>query len=393
MRRQYFVTGLALAISLGLLASTAHGGANPKIPAYGYGTIVPSPNPAVVSENTHITVAVENDGDATATNVMVKLSFNDWGVTFQGWQEIGTVALSSLTAGGTGMTAYDKTFTNRAHTCLEALIVGASENTNLDDDRGQINLEVVNAGEDFSYDVPVRNEGAAPIIVDVAGNCDTGGRPIPCHAEAQDNVAIAPGIEMRVPVEVEFAPGTPRGTEVVIDVEGALDGAAPGDANARNHVRMVVRHETAKGLKQDIVANLQALIGTLGSPKAEKDLAKAIKSIQASIESSSWISDFSVAKAGGGSGVFSKEAKAVKSLEKLSIALDIAGLAPERVVVEAARAALVDADRILAQSAISEASGDAAAEAELELGDKAREAGDALGAIAHYKLAWKLARS
>jgi hypothetical protein len=62
--------------------------ADPGFSFYGYGVIAPVPNPAIVDENTHITVTVSNTGADTATNVSVKLSFNDWGVTFQGWQEI-----------------------------------------------------------------------------------------------------------------------------------------------------------------------------------------------------------------------------------------------------------------------------------------------------------------
>lgn len=81
----------------------------------------------------------------------MKLSYNDWGVTYQGWQEIDVVAIPSIPAGGTAEAEFDHVFENRAHTCLEALIVSADEDTGPNNDRCQINMEVIHAGESFGY--------------------------------------------------------------------------------------------------------------------------------------------------------------------------------------------------------------------------------------------------
>lgn len=71
-----------------------------------------------------------------------------------------------LCAGLTATATFNYVFQNRTHTCLEALIVGADENTDPNDDRGQINLEVVNAGETFSYGVPIANNGGAQVFAE-----------------------------------------------------------------------------------------------------------------------------------------------------------------------------------------------------------------------------------
>jgi hypothetical protein len=88
-----------------------------------------------------------------------------------GWQEISTVLIPSIPAGGTATAEADYVFQHRTHTCLEALIVGSDQNDDPNDDRGQINLEVINASETFSYAVPVRNDGNQPLQLLLLGHC------------------------------------------------------------------------------------------------------------------------------------------------------------------------------------------------------------------------------
>ena len=199
------------------LMTTASAGADPAFAFYGYGEIVPDPNPAIANEITHITVTVSNRGSDPATNVQVKLSFNDWGVTFQGWQEIGVVTIPSIPANdgtndGTAEAEFDYVFENRAHTCLEAVIVSADQNTDPNNDRGQINMEVVHAGESFEYYVPIVNNGREGLLLQVHGECahqdpagTVAGR---CHVEVEDDgrVWVPAGGEVLIPVQVEFFP-------------------------------------------------------------------------------------------------------------------------------------------------------------------------------------------
>lgn len=379
-----FVAGVAVLALSGMTATKAMAGANPFMEFYGYGKIVPVPNPAIVNETTAITVTVDNNGDAAATNVQVQLSYNDWGVTFFGWQQIGTATIPSIPASGNANAPFNYVFTNAAHTCLEALITGADQNTDTNDDRGQINMEVVNAGSSFSYDVPVRNEGAAPIVVDIGGNCDNAGLPmVECRHPVKPGQPLAPGEEVRVPVEVDFPPGTPRGTEVIADVT-AEDPSHPGDSNYKNHVRFVVRYETAKGLKQDAIAALNAI--ALTDPKIDKLRLKAIEKIQKSLDSTAWTDDSTVA-AMGGAAIMGAELGATRKLTKAASKLT----GSDRGSVEDVIAALVDAERILAGSAITAAGGDAEAEVELTEGDVYREAGDGVRAVKQYRKAWKFA--
>ncbi len=64
--------------------------ANPRIDGYGYQAITVNPNPAVVYQNTHIDVSIGNSGANNAFGITVDLAFNDWGLSFNGWQPIGS---------------------------------------------------------------------------------------------------------------------------------------------------------------------------------------------------------------------------------------------------------------------------------------------------------------
>lgn len=57
---------------------------------YGYQAITVNPNPAIVYQNTHIDVKIGNSGANNAFGITVDLAFNDWGLSFNGWQPIGS---------------------------------------------------------------------------------------------------------------------------------------------------------------------------------------------------------------------------------------------------------------------------------------------------------------
>ena len=255
-------TGDVACLQFGLTL-TALAGADPAFSFYGYKKIVPDPNPAITNENTHITVTVTNRGDQPATNVRVKLSYNDWGVTFQGWQEIDEVTISSIPANnGTADAEFDYVFENRAQ-CLEALIVSADGNIDLNNDRGQINMEVVNAGDSFDYNVPIVNNGDEDIrvgvVVWVDGRCphDNPAGTVNDRCRPVEEVVPAGG-EVFVPVHVEFPVDTPRDMPIEIEVL-AFDFDDPFNSATMNHVRFQVFYNTPRGLMEDCLAELDAL--------------------------------------------------------------------------------------------------------------------------------------
>ncbi len=134
--------------------------------------ITVNPNPAVTYANTHIDVEIENNGANAASGIHVLLSYNDWGLSFNGWQPIDTEVVStSLQPATSAVVGFDHVFLGAAHTCLQAKItqVDAGGNTIISDDSAQLNLEVINVhGDgkgDASFAVPLRNDGNKPIEV------------------------------------------------------------------------------------------------------------------------------------------------------------------------------------------------------------------------------------
>jgi hypothetical protein len=363
-------------------AAAAHAGANPGLPFYGYGAIVSEPAYPVVGENAHITVTVSNNGDTAATNVQVRLSFNDWGVTFFGWQEIGTVTIPSIAAGGTADAEFDYVFENRAHTCLEALIVGADDNTSVDDDRGQINLEVINTGETFDYWVPIVNNGDQPLVLELMECIEradgTVGDPNgACRPPMERIPPLAPGEEHLFPVHIEnIAPG-----EEIVYILEAVDVANP---NHRNHIRLEIRGSTARGLKT-MARGMLAAVADGKSGGVRGKLNSAIRNLDNALASGKWDGDNGVKKAGGES-VFAAELAAINTL--LGVLDD--GLTPaDSDAINEAILKLVDADRILAASATP---GNAGADLLISDGDDQRLAGDYHAAVSSYKHAWKAAQ-
>lgn len=394
---KHSLTGLVFGLGLALSPLASFAGANPSLPFYGGGTITVTPHYPIVGESTHLEVVVKNTGDAPATNVKVRISFNDWGVTFNGWQEIATVALASIPAGGSATATADHVFTNPAHTCVEALVTAADEDSDPADNRSQINLEVIHAGDSFTYGVPLRNEGDVPLKVDLRGGCDerdpansAAAAVVPekrrCEVVARDGVVIEPGQEIRVPVAIDLA-GLPPGAKldyllVAVDQFGN-----------RNHVVVQVTHATAKGLKIEAAAMANRLAGEMPTRALRQRMENVAKHIEQSLRIRRWLNENEVS-AHGGSAVFAQEMAAVaQATSLLGARLPVA----VKNQINAILLKLTDADRILASHAIAAAGEDLdedlmvdAAEL-LGAGDQARETGRYARAIETYRRAWHLA--
>mmetsp|Transcript_27225 Transcript_27225/g.55571 ORF Transcript_27225/g.55571 Transcript_27225/m.55571 type:complete len:432 (-) Transcript_27225:57-1352(-) len=192
----FLTLGVLPAISLGSV-----GDSNPKIPFYGYGAIVANPSSPIAGQATTVTVTVQNDGTSKALDVAVTLSFNDWGASFFGWQEIGTQVVD-VEGGGEVTLSFTHVFLNRAHTCLEAKITdwnAAAGNTATNDDRGQINLEVLQCDGDCGFSVPIMNGGEKEIVVDnlqiLCRRERKEGDPVVCNGLDDDCDGICDGLD------------------------------------------------------------------------------------------------------------------------------------------------------------------------------------------------------
>ncbi len=379
-RNTGLLAGLA-AIALSALPSVAHAQANPAIPFYGYGAIVANPSFPIAGENAVITVTVGNPGSSAATNVQVKLSFNDWGVTFFGWQEIGTQTIASIPAGGTATATFNFVFQNRAHTCLEALIVGADENSDPNDDRGQINLEVIHAGETFSYGVPVVNNGDAPLDLlvhvrdlDARDDGTPGGELRDLHLE--------PGEEAIIPIELDlsgFGDGSVR--QILVDV---FD---PANPQTREHVLLAVVKTSAQLEKRFWLDELSALAPTLPRGSVANRYRNALKHLEAALNPRLWVDGNHVVR-GAGVQVFAREGFFDFAMTAILPELP----RPVRLRVAEALRSLVDCDRILAQTAANEMALLLPAVQKLMAeADEARRAGDYGRAIHLYQKVWQAA--
>lgn len=361
----------------------AFAGANPSI-SWNYGTITATPQYPIVGEPAHIAVIVNNTGDTPATNVRVKISFNDWGVTFQGWQEITTITVASIPAGGNATVETDYAFQNRTHTCLEALIVGADEDTDPNDDRGQINLEIINAGETFSYNVPVVNNGDHPLNLLVVGACkgrqpgtDGALPPGPCKEDAKQ-VNLAPGEELLVPIEIDlhdFAVGQPLDFQL-----DAYDMGAGGDAflpKNHNHVLIHIIRQTARNLEMDARNQAAAIAAAQSNKQLQKKIADVVKDIEKAL-SGDWLDDNHV-KRGGGASVF---AHTMDAVQRIMAALDAGISREDKIALDALARNLTDAARILAKANNGNP-------IDIAAGDDNRAAGEYKGAVNTYKHAWQ----
>lgn len=364
-------------------------GANPNIPFYGSGGVITAtPAYPIVGENTHIAVTVGNNGSQAAANVRVKISFNDWGVTFSGWQEIGTITIPTIPAGGSALAEIDYVFQQRTHTCLEALIVGADQNDDPNDDRGQINLEVINAGETFSYWVPIVNNGDAPLDLLLMGHCKgadgTADQAQVRCKEDVDRVHLEPGDEILVPIELDLADVLP-GQEVVFVLDafdlGAADPFAPAN---HNHVELRIVRETARHLKKTGLTALNGMAPQVADRALRNRIEQTAKHIQQALTDAWWTDDNHLAN--DAAQVFAQEQAAVNHLVHL---LETDLPLPVKTALNQIALQLTDADRILAETANRAAGG--VAQDLINDGDAHRMAGDYSEAVNSYKHAWQMA--
>ena len=121
-----------------------------------------------------------------------------------------------------------------------------------------------------------------------------------------------------------------------------------------------------------------------GDSNTDKKINSALEHLNHSLNPKFWNHD-GIHLTKDGKGVFEEEKKAVRSLEEI---------VPRGLVIDAITA-LVDVDRTLATTAISEstkkASDIAKANQEIAKGDADRDIGKYEEAINHYKNAWDLA--
>lgn len=379
---------LALAVLTGAETRSASAQANPKFLNYGWGQIIANPHYPIVGETATISATVANDGDAPATNVQVKLSFNDWGVTFMGWQQMGTTqTIPIIPPGGSATVSVTHVFQNRTHTCVEAVIVAADQDADPNDDRGQINLEVVNAGENFSYDVPVVNNGQGALDAGVQG-----------HVVLRDAQGQPGGV--RIPVDVvphqlHLEPGEVGFVRVALDLASLppgplmlmVEAVDQNDPNARNNVVFDIRRTTAYQLKRDALAALQAIRPNLPTVAQRNKVGNAITQVQKSMDLRLWKpgDENRLARSNAAHSVFAHEANAAHILSGL-LGEDI-GLNAKVAIDEVIRG-LCDADRILAETAIADAAGHPAAAIIRQQADDARENGGYPDAMRKYGLAW-----
>lgn len=140
---------------------------------------------------------------------------------------------------------------------------------------------------------------------------------------------------------------------------------------------------TPNQVKQQVLADLQALLPSLAKPASDK-VKSAITHIQKSLDPKYWVDGLHLTK--DGKPVFDEEKKAVHDLEDVN---------PPIAAVSAAINALVADDRALATVAIAESTKKPSdiqkANDEIAKGDADRNAGKFEEAVGHYKNAWDLA--
>lgn len=379
---------LALAVLTGAETRSASAQANPKLKDYGWGQIVANPHYPIVGETATISATITNDGVAPATNVQVKLSFNDWGVTFMGWQQMGTIqTIPVIPPGGSATVSVTNVFQNRTHTCIEALIVAADQNDDINDDRGQINLEVVNSGETFSYDVPVVNNGQNPLNAGVHGNLilgDAQGQPggvrIPVDV-VPNQLVLQPGETGLVRVALNLSALPPGPLMLMVE---AVD---QNDPNARNNVVFAIRRTTAYQLHRDALAALAAIQPNMPTVGLRNKVGTAMSLVQKTMDVRLWKpgDENRLARSNSAHSVFVQGAAAAQILEGLlgeAIGLNA------KVAIDEVIRGLCDADRILTETAIADAAGHPAASVIRQQADDSRENGLYSDAMRKYGLAW-----
>jgi hypothetical protein len=364
-----------------LTAASAHptqAGANPGL-RWGAGAITAAPHYPIPGELTRIAVIVTNTGDAPASNVQVKLSHSDWGLSLQGWQEIKTIAVPSIPAGGEVTVQTDFDFQSRTHSCLEARIVGADQNADPNDDRSQLNLETMHAGEKFAWRVPLTNKGEKPLSLQVVASCKgKDGKPFPAnYQEESRKVDLGPGDEYLHPVAIDLSE-LPVGQTVDFELNAYDLGA--GDKSRlpqnRNHVVIRIMRASAKQLQQSARDRTAALAASIADKGAKKKLEEAVSDLNKAL-SGNWVGENQIKK--GGPNIF---ASAESAVHRIMSAQEGEASREQKMALDAIARDLTDSARMLALGNNGNAS-------DIAAGDDVRAAGEYKGAINTYRRAWK----
>ena len=166
-----------------------------------------------------------------------------------------------------------------------------------------------------------------------------------------------------------------------------IEAVDQADLNARNNVIFDIRRTTALQLKRNALAALQVLQPNLPKVVQRNKVANAIGHVQKSMDPRLWNpgDENRLARTNSAHSVFVQEAAAVHILEGLlseNIGLN------RKVLIDEIIRGLCDADRILAESAIADASGHPAASEIRQEGDDARKQGEYSDAMREYGQAW-----
>ena len=198
-----------------------------------------------------------------------------------------------------------------------------------------------------------------------------------------------------VPDHLELAPGEVGFVHVELDLRALppgplmlkIEAVDQADLNARNNVIFDIRRTTALQLKRNALAALQVLQPNLPKVVQRNKVANAIGHVQKSMDPRLWNpgDENRLARTNSAHSVFVQEAAAVHILEGLlseNIGLN------RKVLIDEIIRGLCDADRILAESAIADASGHPAASEIRQEGDDARKQGEYSDAMREYGQAW-----
>lgn len=176
---------------------------NPGFPSYF--AITPENTPGVQGVPTDIDAWTFNYGSDPVTDVKIELSHSGWGMGYAGWVPIGTTTFD-LAAGANYQHTFTHTFDFAAHACLQVVIVdpGSGGNTDTNDDRVQINWDVISADDAQEIDlyIPFGNGADEEIVVNGTEIvCVNGTEIIPCpfaRRQPPGGVRRAGGLDYRL---------------------------------------------------------------------------------------------------------------------------------------------------------------------------------------------------
>ena len=127
-----FILSAFIAVSLGLpILYTDDGNEtcpDPYIGKPSYDFIFANPNPCIADSTCELKVIVGNSGDKLSI-CRVKLSYNQWGIIFGNWTEVGTTDFIHIKYDEYEAATLDHVFENKDHMCLKAEVLPHPMNT------------------------------------------------------------------------------------------------------------------------------------------------------------------------------------------------------------------------------------------------------------------------